>query len=322
MRWMLSRSRSPYEGDPERINQQKGTLISGEYLNTNSRFKLQCSIGHQWVTTAGCIKKGSWCHVCSGHSTDKSYHESVINEIVALNNEEWVDGKYISSSCILKFNCELDHPFNKMVSRLKRGEWCSICSGHTQDVGYHIQRLEKLIEEKGGEWIYGEYIRSNVKIGILCQHGHTFEITPNALGNKQWCKYCSRFRSEGRCRQLIEEMTLGDWPKTKMPEFVIPETGGTLELDGYCEGLACAFEFQDQQHYEFNSFFHDSQEDFEWQQYRDELKRYYCREHFIELLEIPYTDATDQQKYDRIANFFDGLGWDYNRIEQYEAGSV
>lgn len=46
-------------------------------------------------------------------------------------------------------------------------------------------------------------------------------------------------------------------------------------------------EFQGKQHYEINSFYISPKE-------HDELKRKYCKEHNIELLEIPYWD------YDKI----------------------
>lgn len=54
--------------------------------------------------------------------------------------------------------------------------------------------------------------------------------------------------------------------------------------------IKCLIEFQGRQHYEVIDGYKDSKEDLELRQKRDEIKRQYCKEHNLRLVEIPYTD--------------------------------
>lgn len=55
--------------------------------------------------------------------------------------------------------------------------------------------------------------------------------------------------------------------------------------------IKCLIEFQGSQHYNVsNGNWNDSEEQFITRQERDEIKREYCKQHKIPLIEIPYTD--------------------------------
>lgn len=51
-----------------------------------------------------------------------------------------------------------------------------------------------------------------------------------------------------------------------------------------------AIEFDGQQHYEFNSFFHRTEEEFKKRRQIDEEKNQYCLNRDIILFRIPYTE--------------------------------
>ena len=73
------------------------------------------------------------------------------------------------------------------------------------------------------------------------------------------------------------------------PDFLKnPNTGYNLELDGYCENLKLAFEYQGVQHYKFIPYWHKTREIFEEQQERDEMKYKMCVKNGITLILIPY----------------------------------
>jgi hypothetical protein len=67
-----------------------------------------------------------------------------------------------------------------------------------------------------------------------------------------------------------------------------------MELDGYNEELALAFEYQGIQHYEYNTHFHKNFEDFEQRVKDDLLKRELCKIKGVTLIEIPYTIDYDK----------------------------
>ena len=78
-------------------------------------------------------------------------------------------------------------------------------------------------------------------------------------------------------------------PFDKVRNLYNPVTGQYLEIDCYNDELKIGVEYQGQQHYKYTPHFHKNVEAFRNQQYRDELKRIYCRDAGILLIEVPYT---------------------------------
>jgi hypothetical protein len=76
------------------------------------------------------------------------------------------------------------------------------------------------------------------------------------------------------------------------PDFLNnPVTGGknNLEIDCFNDELKLGVEVQGVQHYKYTPFFHKNYEAFLNQKYRDQMKRYACKENNITLIEVPYT---------------------------------
>lgn len=131
-----------------------------------------------------------------------------------------------------------------------------------------------------------------------CSEGHEWHATlANVKDGRTWCPECSTFyktESEiqapkgpsGRrpCR-CFENLTRKKTPKAR-PAFL-----HGLELDGYCEELGVAFEYNGRQHYEFVPFFHrNGPEDLEAQQWRDYETEILCQEEGIALVTLRYDD--------------------------------
>ena len=105
-----------------------------------------------------------------------------------------------------------------------------------------------------------------------------------------WCPSC-RFKSEGKCREIFEELLNTEFIKRRF------ECMEYLELDGYSEEYNLAFEYNGQQHEKFIKFFHKDETDFEKQQERDEKKKKLCEKNNIDLIVIPSTyDYTKPKK--------------------------
>lgn len=69
----------------------------------------------------------------------------------------------------------------------------------------------------------------------------------------------------------------------------VHNTNRCLELDGFCEELSIAVEYNGAQHYIWPNFTNMTQEQFIRQRERDDLKAKICKERNICLLRIPYT---------------------------------
>lgn len=100
----------------------------------------------------------------------------------------------------------------------------------------------------GGKCLSIEYISARVPMQWKCANGHIFE---NALCNIKagsWCPKCLN-KTEDQVRKIFEEIFNKKFESIR-PDFLKnPETGHNLELDGYCEELKIAFEYDGEWHY-------------------------------------------------------------------------
>jgi hypothetical protein len=78
-----------------------------------------------------------------------------------------------------------------------------------------------------------------------------------------------------------------------LEEFSIP--GSKLSLDFYIPSFRVAFEFQGEQHDQFNAFFHKDKTDFVKQSQRDQNKKDWCKLNSIKLIEIRESSITFDQ---------------------------
>jgi hypothetical protein len=101
-------------------------------------------------------------------------------------------------------------------------------------------------------------------------------------------------KGETECRRVLQQLFSkynSQFNKAR-PDFLRnPVTGGNfnLELDCFEPQLRLAVEYNGVQHYKYVPHFHNNKEAFLNQKYRDEMKRQLCKEHGINLIEVPYT---------------------------------
>ena len=102
-------------------------------------------------------------------------------------------------------------------------------------------------------------------------------------------------KGEQRARDYLEKRFAKLFTKCR-PSFLMNKVtsvdGKTynMELDCYNDELKLGVEYNGRQHYEYTPYFHASKETFYNQKYRDELKRIYCKENGVVMIEIPHTE--------------------------------
>ena len=73
--------------------------------------------------------------------------------------------------------------------------------------------------------------------------------------------------------------------KAELPfDFYIPDLNTVIEVDGFL-------------HYEFNEYFHKTQENFELCKLRDKIKNQYCIDNNINLIRIKYKTVRDIENW-------------------------
>jgi len=265
-------------------NNFDGYCLESEYKNVNSKMKFKCNKNHIFVSKWNYVKNSNnWCPECFG---TKKPTLKEIKEFVKLKN----DGKLISKSyenaiSKLIFKCKENHIFKATWSNVKHGDrWCPICRG---GVKKDLKEIKLYVKEKyNGECLTINYKNQETKMIFKCKEEHEFERTWREIKRDIWCSRCNPSKGESFCRKFFEEKFGKEFPKIR-PEWLTNENGNRLELDGYCEELNIAFEYNGRQHYEIVKDFKMTEEDLLFTQEMDKIKKEKCLERDIILYIIP-----------------------------------
>jgi hypothetical protein len=152
---------------------------------------------------------------------------------------------------------------------------------------YKIEDIIELATDRNVECLSDTYMGYDKPLKFKCEIGHYFEKSPRYLFRGRWCNECKRSISEEISRYVLE--TIFD---KKFDKVNIDCYGHILELDGYNDELKIAFEYNGKQHYEI-TYYTQTDEKLKHRLYLDGLKRKYCLENGIHLIEIPYTEKSD-----------------------------
>lgn len=150
-----------------------------------------------------------------------------------------------------------------------------------------IKDIQKIALKRGGWCLSKRYITSHSKLFFQCGEEHVWAAMPYAIRNGTWCPICSQGVSERICRAYFESIFDKEFPKRK-PNWLISESGGRMELDGFCEELGLAFEYNGEYHYK-NIHFSTIDAKLERRKRMDKLKLELCKENNVELICIPYS---------------------------------
>ncbi len=155
-----------------------------------------------------------------------------------------------------------------------------------------FDQIKRLAITNNGKCLSTKYINSVSPLKFICSNDHTWEATPDNIKRGTWCPYCSHnCINEEKCRHIFEQLT----GKSFSRNYTI--LGNRQSLDGYCESLQLAFEFNGIQHYKYVWFFHKTQKKFRDQQRRDRIKLHLCQQLDIQLIVIPYNHADQLESF-------------------------
>jgi hypothetical protein len=173
---------------------------------------------------------------------------------------------------------------------------CPACNRH---VISDKNRLVLLYPEICKEWDYEKNIdidindvsiASAIKYWWKCDLGHSWQATTaNRTRRKSGCPACSESHGEKRIRKYLDGHNI---IYVHQKKFKGLKHKRTLAFDFYVqfnESKYFLLEYQGRQHY-YSCKFYGGEEGLKKQQERDQVKRDYCRNNDIYLLEISYLD--------------------------------
>ena len=280
-----------------------------EYINMYTKVCIVCTEhGEFWQSPSNHLSNNN-CPECSKKRV-ADCHRSNKEEFVQKAREVHDDlynydkVKYTNNRTKVCIICTRHGEFWQVPWSHLNGHGCATCANESSSERQRStteEFIQKATVVHGERYNYDrvQYTNNRTKVCIICtEHGEFMQSPDNHLGGAGCPDCCNK--SEAKCREIIEQLTGYDFPST-WPDFLRYVNGKNLQLDGYCAELNLAFEYNGIQHYEYRKFFHhDNEKRLEVQQERDRYKYDRLDELMINLIIIPYTCESDQEKEDFI----------------------
>lgn len=258
-----------------------------------------CKCGNEYKRKPNKVLSGQfYCDLCSSKSRSAKQSMTIKGHNLKMKERGFksilLSKEIPNNTTELEYLCECGEPFKRKACHMfKKGSWgvCNKCyrkKSSQRQVFTQSEYDQRLKEQRPGIKRIGKYIDSQTNIQHRCFCGNTdwFPRPNNLFTSFDSCGCIKGTKSEKLIRQIFEHLLQKKFPATK-PEFLInPKTKNRLELDGYNQDLALAFEHNGSQHYSHNSRFHKSKEHLSDQRYRDRTKKRLCKKNNVELIVI------------------------------------
>lgn len=267
--------------DARRLAEEKGGECLSDVLRTVACIiTWRCKYSHVWESPFRKNLEGYWCPKCS--NIERSLTLDDCHYYAKSFGGECLSTEYKNVSTKLSWKCKYGHIFEKPLGKIKQyGSWCQQCS--YAELKYNLEDCYNLATAFNGECLSTEYKNKRTKLTWKCKEGHIFEHTLQCIKGGCWCPYCKGSNGEIVFRDIMEEITGHKFLKVR-PNWLRGVRNRPLEIDGYCEELKLAFEYQGQQHFKYNSHFYKNIEDFNRRLANDQIKSKILQERGIRLL--------------------------------------
>lgn len=281
-----------------------------EYVKSSDKIKCRCKVcGGEFPSKPNNLLTGHGCPECSLRSRVSKRTNTLDNFISRMNIARptiRITGKsYVNNKTPIECKCKICG--NKMKKRPD-----ALLSGHAgcKTCGYEAlhnlfsftqEEFEKRAADSNPNVeILGKYYNNNMDVLCRCKIcNNEWETKPvNILYNGSGCPKCCASHGEIKLNSLLNKYNIDFEEQYTFDGCMY---NALLKFDAYDVNNNIAYEYQGEQHYYPVNFGGcddaTATENFRVGQIRDDIKRKYCKEHKIPLIEIPY--------------------WEYNNMEEF-----
>lgn len=282
----------------------------GEYKGSKVKTDMVCNIcGYKWSTEPYIVYSGHGCPRCRGKApiTNDS-----LEKYISENASDYsLVGIVSSSKELVEFkHRKYDHNFFMTPHNFILGQRCPLeASKRAGDTNsYSLEKMNSILytATKNRYQIISEYKRANMN--ALCidnQCGNKFYAHPGQLSRGETgCPICSSSKGEKAVREYLIQHKYSFKEQVKFDDCrnkgLLPFDFGVYDKNK----LVYLIEYQGKQHYEEVPIF-DSKDSLRQRQFRDSIKKAWCKEHDIKLIQIPYKRNTSSlDKIRKVVNEF------------------
>lgn len=264
--------------------------ILGNYNGSKKKILVRHNkCGREYLVTADSLLRSRGCQKCAGLLRYTT--EQVANEINLLTSGEYkLTSEYTANNKsidVLHQQCGtvFETSYSLFVTF---GSRCPLCNaGYRRDNDVFLKEILQLV---GNEYtVLGQFNGTMQKVLMrheLCQH--EYEVTPNKFFKGRRCPLCSSSKGETAIRNYLIKNSVKYKKEFKIKKCrdkqVLPFDFAIFDKDE----LLTLIEYQGEQHFRSLERF-GWREKFRDRQRKDQIKRDFCHQNNIPLIEIPYT---------------------------------
>ncbi len=277
-------------------------LFSTEYVDCDSKLAFRCECGNIFYASWSNIKKmHGLCKECT------SLRRSQTLQAYQIRTDEFYgDGLYIITGVkdrrLDVIHTECKNTFIVRRDHFFEGQGCKFCNlkhGESPCALSQDEFLSRISKYSADYEFLSVYKNNRTPIAIKCKKcGEIFSRIPSYLFDRGLsCPQCTRSNGEYIIGIYLKEKHIEYIPQYRFEDC---KNNRHLSFDFYLPSLNACIEYQGQQHYAPVPIF-GGELAFERQQKRDHIKRTYCEQNKIQLIEIPFWD------FKNISNILDAL---------------
>lgn len=276
--------------------------IVSKYKNQKTKIPIYCKKhGKFLISFDSFFYAKNDCQECAGHgkhllNVDKlieKLEQRCQNTFYSFDKEYFINN-YKNCDSKMNFICSIHGAFSLPTYTFLNGANCQKCLKVfplSKDLSNLFEMLEERCSLEENLFFIKEEIietckNSNSKILLHCKlHGEFYICYTSFFHQRSGCQKCKAPKGEKMIYKILKQFSVFfevqktfDDCKYKQP----------LKFDFYLPFYNICIEFHGEQHYTFNNHFYKNENEFEKRKMLDEIKRNYCTQQNILLLEIKH----------------------------------
>lgn len=274
-------------------------ILSDEYISVHEKLRCRCLIdGYEWDAIASNLMRGHGCPRCGDRAVAEKRASSLDDVKTSLARIsptiKILSTEYENNRTRLECKCFVcGNRWRANANNLLMGKGCPKCKDRINGERQMMsgKEFEKRLSSINPEVKVKseEYSGTFKKINVTCTIcGHTWPAAPNNLLNGCGCPKCNRSKGEKQTEKWLSENQYDYRPQYRIGDcrFKKPLPFDFAVFSG--DRLKCLIEYQGIQHYKIDSYYGGGKA-FEYLKNNDKIKKQYCENNHIPLIEIPYT---------------------------------
>jgi Fe-S cluster assembly iron-binding protein IscA len=271
-------------------NNSECILLSSEidYKNNNSNLKFQCKCGNIFKASFANFKTHDKrrCNLCSQQNKINKLKSDIldINKIYIDKGYAPLFNEYINIGS--KLPAIDNNGYKIFVSPLNlKNKNTNIF--YVNNI-YSYENMLRYVElnEPTYTLLSKEYKGTHKYYDFLCDNKHKYKTTWAEFLIGKRCPFCNISKGEKEIFKVLKRININFYQQYK---FANCKLKLPLPFDFYIPNYNICIEYQGIQHYEPVIFF-GGEKQFKLQQKLDQIKKNYCNNNNIKLIEIPYWD--------------------------------